>query len=410
MSEVLSRVVDARARGDYAQAREFARAADENAEPGLLIELGRLEDEVGHHEASGAAFERALNASPHALRGRAAAGLVRARRAQGRTREAQELAIAELARVSDSSALFTEAGDVAAELGDLAAAETHLRRAVDCAADDEQRAKAKAALGNLFGLQGNYEEAEALLREALALAGSATGPMSIEASTILNNLGVVLQFSDSVPEGQELFERALTIVERALGADAEPAATIHHNLARMLRAQHKLQAALPHARRAVQIHAATLGPDHINTALDKAALAEILDDLGELEEAEVVLREAIVNIERELGPGRLVAVKLNNLAALVARRGDNAEAEAFYRRSLAIKESFMGPRSPALAASLNNLAVLLKRTGNFDEARELYERAIGTLDGKVEPDERILQSTSTNLAALVRDTSKPSNT
>ena len=190
--------------------------------------------------------------------------------------------------------------------------------------------------------------------------------------------------------------------------NAEPAATVHHNLARVLRAQHQSRAALPHARRAVQIHAATLGPDHLHTALDKAALADILDDLGELAEAEALLREATALLERDLGPGRLVAVKLNDLGALLARRGDSTEAEALYRRSLAIKESFLGPRSPALAASLNNLAVLLKRTGNVEEARELYERAIGTLEGNVEPDERIIQTARKNLAALVRDTSTPS--
>ena len=411
MSEVLSRVVDARARGDYPEARVLAQtAASEDAEPALLIELGRLEQEMGQFDASAVAFERALAVSHQPLRARAAAGLVRARRAQGRTSEAHDVAVAELARAPDSADLLTEAAEVAAELDDAALALTHLQRAISSAADDGQLATAIAALGNLHGLSGLYEDAERLLREALQLAEKMTGATSIEVSMILNDLGVALQFSDNADEVQRLFERSLAIVERAVGTDAAPAATLHHNLARVLRGQGELKAALQHSRRAVEIHTSTLGPDHLQTALDKTELAAIVEALGDLAEAEALLRDAVVALERELGPGRVVAVKLNNLGALVARRGDDAEAESLYLRSLAIKESILGPHSPALAATLNNLAVQLKRRGDVAEARALYERAIGTLDGIAEPDHPLLQSAHRNLATLVRDTSRQSTT
>ena len=131
MSEVLSQVIDLRSTGNYSDAREIARAAcAESAEPALLIEFGRLAGEAGHHDASAEAFERAMATSTGAIQARAAAGLVRARRAQGRTQDARELLMTELVRSPSSADLLIEAGEMAAELGDFTVADAHLRCAV----------------------------------------------------------------------------------------------------------------------------------------------------------------------------------------------------------------------------------------------------------------------------------------
>lgn len=51
--------------------------------------------------------------------------------------------------------------------------------------------------------------------------------------------------------------------------------------------------------------------------------------------------------ERTVGPGHPeVAACLNNLAVLLKGVGKRAEAEALYRRSIAIKEQALGPTHP----------------------------------------------------------------
>jgi tetratricopeptide (TPR) repeat protein len=52
------------------------------------------------------------------------------------------------------------------------------------------------------------------------------------------------------------------------------------------------------------------------------------------------------------------------------------EAEALYRRSLAIWESSMGARDPALATTLDNLAVVYASQEKFAEAEPLYLRSL----------------------------------
>jgi tetratricopeptide (TPR) repeat protein len=70
-----------------------------------------------------------------------------------------------------------------------------------------------------------------------------------------------------------------------------------------------------------------------------------------------------------------VARSLNNLAALYQAQGQYAEAEALYKRSLAIKEKALGPDHPDVATSLENLAVLCRATNRAKEADALGQRA-----------------------------------
>jgi CHAT domain-containing protein/tetratricopeptide (TPR) repeat protein len=70
------------------------------------------------------------------------------------------------------------------------------------------------------------------------------------------------------------------------------------------------------------------------------------------------------------------AVVLNGLAALYDAQGRNAEAEALYRRVLAIREQALGPNHPDVAATLNDLASVYQLQAKYAEAEELYKRAL----------------------------------
>jgi hypothetical protein len=69
-----------------------------------------------------------------------------------------------------------------------------------------------------------------------------------------------------------------------------------------------------------------------------------------------------------------VAIDLNNLGQLLKDTNHLTEAEALYRRALAIDETSYGPDHPAVAIDLNNLAALLTDT-NLAEAEPLMRRA-----------------------------------
>jgi tetratricopeptide (TPR) repeat protein len=59
---------------------------------------------------------------------------------------------------------------------------------------------------------------------------------------------------------------------------------------------------------------------------------------------------------------------MNNLAELYRAQGRYADAEPFYKRSLAIWEKVLGLDHPSLGASLNNLAEQYRAQGRYVDA------------------------------------------
>ena len=70
-----------------------------------------------------------------------------------------------------------------------------------------------------------------------------------------------------------------------------------------------------------------------------------------------------------------MATSLNNLATLYQAQGQYAQAEPLFKRSLAIKESALGPDHPTVATGLENMAALYRKTGRKGEAEALEKRA-----------------------------------
>jgi hypothetical protein len=69
-----------------------------------------------------------------------------------------------------------------------------------------------------------------------------------------------------------------------------------------------------------------------------------------------------------------VAIRLNNLAALLQDTNRLGEAEPLMRRVIAIFEASFGDDHPNVATALNNLARLLQATNRRGEAEPLMRR------------------------------------
>jgi tetratricopeptide repeat protein len=85
-----------------------------------------------------------------------------------------------------------------------------LERARATPAIRQARIRALDHLGTLERIQGRYDRAEALFRDALARAIRLCGPQSLEVSIVLNNLAVVHKYQGRFPEGRRLYQRSST--------------------------------------------------------------------------------------------------------------------------------------------------------------------------------------------------------
>ena len=254
------------------------------------------------------------------------------------------------------------------ELGPLAAcADQWLERDGD--GDDGPWLASKVA-GPLWKL-GNFAEAEALMRRALALWEESLGPNHPHVASALSNLASLLRATNRLAEAEPLFRRALAIIEASYGTDHPGVAGCLNNLAVLLQATNRLTEAEPLFRRALAIDEASYSPDHPDVAIRLNNLAGLLTATNRLTEAEPLFRRVVTIFETSLGSNHPnVATALGGLASLLWATKRLAEAEPISRRHLEIFFQFTratGREHPHLRKAINNYSGLLAAMGGSPE-------------------------------------------
>ncbi|KAI7183644.1 hypothetical protein KC363_g8143 [Hortaea werneckii] len=304
-----------------------------------------------------------------------------------------------------------KAQDVYAEVlrvqGDYDAAEKLYRQALEGSEKvlGKEHPDTLASVNNLaevLQVQGDYEAAEKLYRQALQGQEKVLGKEHPDTLGSVNNLAGLLRAQGDYKNAKKLFRQVLEEREKVLGKEHPDTLTSVNNLAGLLRAQGDYEAAEKLHRRALEGRAKVLGKEHPDTLGSVHNLAGVLRDQGDYAAAEELYRRALKGSEKVLGkehPDTLTSV--NNLAGVLRDQGDYAAAEELYRRALEGLEKVLGKEHPDTLASVNNLAGLLWAQGDYEAAEKLYRRALEGLEkvlGKEYPD--TLTSVN-NLAGLL---------
>ena len=225
--------------------------------------------------------------------------------------------------------------------------------------------------------QGQYEQALALHRSAVAISEATHGPDHPDTATMLNNMGLTYQDLGQADKALPLQQRALEITEATLGPDHPSTAIRLNNLATTYLDLEQADKALPLQQRALEITEATLGPDHPSTAIRLNNLATAYRHLGQADKA-LPLQERDLNItEATLGPDHpYAAITLMNLAITYRHLGQADKALPLQQRALEITEATLGPDHPQTATALTNLATTYIDLGQVDKALPLQQRAV----------------------------------
>lgn len=151
-------------------------------------------------------------------------------------------------------------------------------------------------------------------------------------------------------------------------------------------------ASIPHLEEAVAIrHSLAAGGSEEAAALVEAldALASSLWDLGELEAAEELHREALAGARQAAPNGSFaVAVTLNNLSRVLQDQGRFAEAREAQAEALELFRAAEGDTHPTVAAALTNLAQLVENLEGEEAGEPLHREAVEVLE-RLPPEDRI---------------------
>ena len=171
--------------------------------------------------------------------------------------------------------------------------------------------------------------------------------------------------------------------------------------------QARFRTAEPLMKRALAIDEKSYGAEHPTVAIRLNNLAALLRITNRVTEAEPLVKRALAIDEKSYGAEHpTVAIRFSNLAQLFQDTNRLAEAEPLMRRALAIAEKSYGPEHPDVAIRLNNLALLLRDTNRLAEAEPLMKRALAINEKSYGPEHPEVATILNNLAQLLQDTNR----
>jgi tetratricopeptide (TPR) repeat protein len=242
--------------------------------------------------------------------------------------------------------------------------------------DDPQVAKRKSDLGVVAFRRGAYEDALAWHRGALARLEATLGGSHPEVAATLGNLANVLTTLGRHEEAIALDERCLQIDIGNLGADHPSIADDWTNLGAALDSAGRVEESLAAHRRALEIRRAQPQVVALDVAISLESLGNSLSGLGRLTEADASLQEAARIYEAELGASAPeLAACLINLGQVALGRRDPRIARRHLERAAAIAGTWKEPQQPLLAALEVNLGDVAVAQRDWAGARSHYERS-----------------------------------
>ncbi len=208
---------------------------------------------------------------------------------------------------------------------------------------EEDRIQLMANRASLLTSLARFDEAEAVHREVMAARSSLYGEDSVEVSSSLFNLGIVLYRKGRYDDGVDM------------------------------------------VRRSVEIHEREVGEGHAETVLRMASLGAMMVNAGREAEAVPINRRAEALGREHLGDDHpTYSTALNNLGFALISSGRYGEALPVMREALRVRIRTVGEDDPRTAYSLRNLSSLLKVTGKVDEGETLNARALAIFEASGE--------------------------
>ncbi len=242
--------------------------------------------------------------------------------------------------------------------------------------DHPRVAKSLMRLGRALRDQRRVDDAIATLKEAAAVTEKIFGPEHPDVAEVINSLGVAQAYAGRIDDALVSYERALSIDEKVLGPDHPAVAAALINVALSVRKRGETTRATALLERAIGIDEKALGLEHAETGDAILDLGIVQEQTGALDVARATYEKARSIYVKALGPSHAeVARAERNIGHVLLRAGKNAEALAAYEHARAIDEERSGKATAEMAGDIIGLARANVALGQHAVALPLLEHA-----------------------------------
>jgi len=274
-----------------------------------------------------------------------------------------------------------EGGDKTAGPADDLRAVTLLDRGVQNArtlnGEPAVQAELYQTLGSIYEKLGKFDRADPLLQSSLERHKAVGGPDSADVANDMVALGRLRLEQSQLPEAERLVRDGLTMARRHLAPNDPAVARALSTLGRVLEERGSYDESVKTLDEAVRLQSARAEatPD-LSDSVNELATAHYY--LGHRPEADALYRRALA-MDRQLY-GDIhprVADDYYGVGLLQHELGRDAEAERYFREALRVKQSWYGKDHPDTALITAAVGQSLVYQGKFDEAAQALQEALG---------------------------------
>jgi len=274
-----------------------------------------------------------------------------------------------------------EGGDKTAGPADDLRAVTLLDRGVQNArtlnGEPAVQAELFETLGSIYEKLGKFDRADPLLRSSLERHKAVSGTDSADVANDMVALGRLRLEQSQLPEAERLVRDGLAMSRRHLPPNDPAVAKALSTLGRVLEERGSYDESVKTLNEAVRLQSArgAVTPD-LSDSINELATAHYY--LGHRPEADALYRRALA-MDRQLY-GDIhprVADDYYGVGLLQHELGHDAEAERYFREALRVKQSWYGNDHPDTALITAAVGQSLVYQGKFDEAAKTLHDALG---------------------------------
>ena len=230
--------------------------------------------------------------------------------------------------------------------------------------DRQFLARSYAGLASALQHQGRSAQAEPLARWALAVREAKLGPNSPSVATTLGILAEIEASLGQSARAEKSLRRALSIHDTLDQPDLYETSDLLDTLGRLLASQRRYAESESIFERVITLRQGLIGWAHPVTVESVLQLAEVLFHQGKDDQSLPLLTRALTGLEQNRGrTHRSLVSPLLMMADIHGRQSANAEAEAEFRRALAILDAANPQGDRETIGALKRYAAWLERAG-----------------------------------------------
>lgn len=232
------------------------------------------------------------------------------------------------------------------------------------------------ALGNVYVGTERYDEADRVFNQALAYTEKSLGGQSMLVLASIKGLTDTYNAQERYQEAENANKRAEAITQDIWGKDSPIFASALEDSAETFSAQEKFLDAERLLKQALAINEKFYGPNHEEVGDTQSKLARIYLKQEKFDDAALFFNKALAIYDINGGHADNLAAVLYNMGQLSEQRGQDSDAEAYFKRAIEVDEKTLGYEDPEVDTDLRALAGFYYRKNNLKDAITLYERSL----------------------------------